>query len=87
MDKDKPKRCRRGAVTMEYVIIGVLIAAACAFGVAMFSRSLFYALDTGARGATADSARAKQAQDIYRKDMIQESKDAKSYHDSMHTGK
>jgi Flp pilus assembly pilin Flp len=87
MKKDTLKRDQRGAVMMEYVIIGVLIAAACAFAVVMFSRSLLYAFDTGARGTTADSARAKTSQEDYRKDITQESKDAKSYHDSMHTGK
>lgn len=87
MKKATLKRGQRGAVMMEYVIIGVLIAAACAFAVAMFGRSILYALDTSARGATADSARAKTSQEDYRKDITQESKDAKAYHDSMHTGK
>jgi Flp pilus assembly pilin Flp len=87
MKKDTLKRGQRGAVMMEYVIIGVLIAAACVIAVVMFSRSILYAFDTGSRGATADSAKAKQSQDIYRKDVGIDSKDAKSYHDSMHTGK
>lgn len=87
MKKETLKRGQRGAVMMEYVIIGVLIAAACAFAVVMFSRSLLYAFDTGSRGATADSARAKSSQADYRQDVTQESKDAKAYHDSMHTGK
>jgi hypothetical protein len=64
-----------------------MIAAACAFAVVMFGRSILYAFDTGARGSTADSKRAKTSQEDYRKDIAQESKDAKAYHDSMHTGK
>lgn len=78
---------QRGAVMMEYVIIGVLIAAACVLGVVMFSRSILYAFDTGARGATADSKATKKSQEAYRTQLDQDAKSAKAYHDSMHTGK
>jgi Flp pilus assembly pilin Flp len=87
MKKNRPKNRRRGAVMMEYVIVGVLIAAACVLGVVMFGRSILYAFDTGARGATADSAKVKKSQEAYRKQLDDDSKAAKDYHDSMHTGK
>jgi Flp pilus assembly pilin Flp len=86
MRRDKAKCNRRGAVMMEYVIVGVLIAAACVLGVVVLSRSILYAFDTGARGATADSKKAKESQTEYRKQLDQDSTDAKAYHDSMHTG-
>jgi len=78
---------QRGAVMMEYVIVGLLIAVACVLGVVMFSRSILYAFDSGARGATADSNATKKSQEAYRQQLDQDAKDAKSYHDSMHTGK
>jgi hypothetical protein len=53
----------------------------------MFSRSVFYGVDMGAKGATGDSAKVKKSQDAYRKQLDQDSKAAKDYHDSMHTGK
>lgn len=87
MRNDTSIKRQRGAVMMEYVIVGVLIAVACIMGVVMFSRSIMYAFDTGARGATADSKTVKESQTEYRKQLDQDSQDAKSYHDSMHTGK
>lgn len=87
MRREKAKNNRRGAVMMEYVIVGVLIAAACVGGVFVFSRSILYMFDTGARGATANSQRVKETQTEYREQLDKDSKDAKDYHDSMHTGK
>jgi len=87
MNGKTPKERQRGAVMMEYVIVAVLIAAACVLGVVMFGRSILYAFDTGARGATADSAAVKKSQEAYRKQLDQDSQAAKDYHDSMHTGK
>jgi hypothetical protein len=87
MKRNRSKQRQRGAVMMEYVIVAVLIAAACVLGVVMFSRSVFYGVDMGAKGATGDSAKVKKSQDAYRKQLDQDSKAAKDYHDSMHTGK
>lgn len=80
------KSSRRGAVMMEYVIVGVLIAAACVLGVVTFSRSVLYAFDMSGKGATADSTKVKKGQDQYRAQLDEDSKGAKAYHDSMHTG-
>jgi hypothetical protein len=78
---------QRGAVMMEYVIVGVLIAAACILGVVVLGRSVFYGLDLGAKGATADSAKVKKGQTQYRTQLDEDTQGAKEYHDSMHTGK
>jgi Flp pilus assembly pilin Flp len=86
MRYDKANRNQRGAVMMEYVIVGVLIAAACVLGVVVFGRSILYGFDMGGKGATADSAKAKKGQDQYRQQLDDDSKGAKAYHDSMHTG-
>jgi Flp pilus assembly pilin Flp len=86
MSRDKANNKRRGAVMMEYVIVGVLIAAACVIGVVVFSRSVLYGFDVTGKGATADSAKAKKNQEQYRQQLDVDSKDAKAYHDSMHTG-
>lgn len=87
MKENNSKQRQRGAVMMEYVIVAVLIAAACVLGVVMFSRSVFYGVEMSAKGATADSAKVKKSQDAYRQQLDQDSKAAKDYHDSMHTGK
>ncbi len=87
MNKGTSIKRQRGAVMMEYVIVGLLIAVACILGVVMFSRSILYAFDSSARGATADSNATKKSQEAYRQQLDQDAKDAKSYHDSMHTGK
>lgn len=74
-----------GAVQMEYVIIAVLIAAACVLGVLMFGRSIVRMFKTTAQSTTGDhtgahdylenTARPQQGTDAQR---------AKDYHDSMH---
>lgn len=87
MNSNRRKQSERGAVMMEYVIVAVLIAAACILGVVVFSRSILYGFDMSARGATADSDKVKKSQEAYRKQLDEDSKDAKAYHDSMHTGK
>jgi Flp pilus assembly pilin Flp len=86
MRHDKTNSNQRGAVMMEYVIVGVLIAAACVIGVVVFSRSLLYGFDMGGKGATADSAKVKKNQELTRQQLDVDSRDAKAYHDSMHTG-
>jgi len=86
MGRDTVNRKRRGAVMMEYVIVGVLIAAACVIGVVVFGRSILYGFDLTGKGATADSAKVKKNQDLTRQQLDVDSQDAKAYHDSMHTG-
>ena len=76
----------RGAVMMEYVIVAVLIAAACVTAVAMFGRTIVGMLSVAAKGATGDSAGAKETQDKVRADQKVDAESAGTYHDKMHTG-
>ena len=76
----------KGAVMMEYVIVAVLIAAACVVAVAMFGRTIVGMFSVAAKGASGDSAAAKTTQDAVRTDQGKNANTAGSYHDSMHTG-
>lgn len=76
-----------GAVMMEYVIIGVLIAVACLLAVVLLSRAIFYGFDTAQLGAAGDSEKAQKAQSEYRGKLEKDANSAGEYHDSMHTGK
>ncbi len=75
----------KGAVMMEYVIVAVLIAAACVVAVAMFGRTIVGMFGVAADGATGDSAGAKAAQDATRTKQTQDASKAATYHDNMHT--
>ena len=77
---------QKGAVMMEYVIVAVLIAAACVTAVAMFGRTIVGMFSTAAKGATGDSAGAKTTQTAVRDDQGKDAKAAGAYHDSLHTG-
>ena len=76
----------KGAVMMEYVIIGVLIAAACVTAVVVFSRAMFFGFDTAQLGASGDAKKASEAQKNYRGQLEEGIKSAKEHHDAMHTG-
>jgi len=76
----------KGAVMMEYVIVAVLIAAACVTAVAMFGRTIVGMFSTAAKGATGDSAGAKTTQTAVRDDQKSDATKAGEYHDSLHTG-
>lgn len=65
MKKETLKRGQRGAVMMEYVIICVLIAAACVLAVVVFSRSVLYGFDSARRGALVDSQTGGKAREAY----------------------
>ncbi len=73
-----------GAVMMEYVILAVLIAAACVVAVAMFGKTIvdmFGAASKGAAGSHTDAQSAvKAAQDAQEG----RSSEAGTYHDNMH---
>ena len=75
-----------GAVMMEYVIIGVLIAAARVLGIVMFSRTILFGFDTAQLGASGDSKKAAESQKNYRQQVQESQKSAADYHDAMHTG-
>lgn len=83
----KRLRSDSGAVMMEYVIIGLLIAVGCILAVVLLSRAVFYGFDTAQLGATGDSARVDKTQKEYRKKLDETAKDAGNYHDSLHSGK
>lgn len=77
---------QKGAVMMEYVIVAVLIAAACVTAVAMFGRTIVGMFSVAAKGATGDSKDAKTTQTAVRSDQKADAKAAGTYHDSLHTG-
>ena len=69
---------------MEYVILAVLIAAACVVAVYTFGRAVVTGMLVASDGATLQHTEAHSElvqQREYRKQDIQ---DAKEYHDSMH---
>ena len=74
----------KGAVMMEYVIVAVLIAAACVVAVAMFGKTIVGMFDTAAHGATGDHSGAKQTLDSTQQTQTQDASKASEYHDSMH---
>jgi len=74
----------KGAVMMEYVIVAVLIAAACVVAVAMFGKTIVGMFDTAAKGATGDHSGAKQSLDSTQQTQNQDASKASEYHDSMH---
>lgn len=73
-----------GAVMMEYVILAVLIAAACVVAVAMFGKTIVGMFDVAAKGATGDHTGAKSAQTATRTTEGNDKTNADAYHDSMH---
>ena len=73
-----------GAVMMEYVIVAVLIAAACVVAVAMFGKTIVGMFDSAAKGATGDHTGAKEAQDQTRQTQGTDAGTSKTYHDGMH---
>ena len=74
----------KGAVMMEYVIVAVLIAAACVVAVAMFGKTIVGMFDTAAKGATGDHSGAKQTLDSTQQTQTDDASKASEYHDSMH---
>ena len=74
----------KGAVMMEYVIVAVLIAAACVVAVAMFGKTIVGMFDTAAHGATGDHSGAKTTLDNTQNTQNQDAQKASEYHDSMH---
>ena len=74
----------RGAVMMEYVIVAVLIAAACALAVVVFSRTTARGTGVAARAATLNHTEAAERQRDNQKATEEENQKAKDYHDLMH---
>ena len=69
---------------MEYVVIAVLIAAACVGAVFVFGRAVTRMLLTAGSGAALQHAEAKNAMDERVKNTEKDSQQAAAYHDSMH---
>ena len=58
----KPRRIgRRGAVSMEFVVVCVLIAAACMIGIAVMGRAIFRSTDLMSKGASGQGELAATA--------------------------
>lgn len=74
----------RGAVMMEYVIVAVLIAAACVVAVAMFGKTIVGMFDVAGKGATGDHSGAKEALETVQETQSSDAEEASEYHDSMH---
>ena len=74
----------KGAVMMEYVIVAVLIAAACVVAVAMFGKTIVGMFDVAGKGASAQHTEAKSTLDKVQQDQATGAQQASEYHDSMH---
>ena len=74
----------KGAVMMEYVIVAVLIAAACVVAVAMFGKTIVGMFNVAGKGASAQHTEAKSALDTTQSDQESGAKESSEYHDSMH---
>jgi len=75
---------QKGAVMMEYVIVAVLIAAACVVAVAMFGKTIVGMFNVAAKGASTDHSGAKTELDSTRETQEGDAGKASSYHDDMH---
>lgn len=74
----------KGAVMMEYVIVAVLIAAACVVAVAMFGKTIVGMFDVAAKGATGDHSGSKTTLDQVQQTQTDDASKASEFHDSMH---
>ena len=74
----------KGAVMMEYVIVAVLIAAACVVAVAMFGKTIVGMFDVAGKGASGDHSGAKTALDQTQQKQSEDASKASEFHDSMH---
>lgn len=75
---------RAGGVTMEYVILAVLIAAAVVVAVVVFSRSVATMFITASEATTLRETDAQKNLDMRRKDRDADAKVSKDYYDTMH---
>ncbi len=73
-----------GAVTMEYVLLAVLIAAGALFAVINFSRSIFGMIHVATYMMTAQPDKAANALNIYKKDRAADAEEAQKWVDSLH---
>ncbi len=67
-NRRRAPRMRRGAAMMEYVILAVLIAAACVIAVVVFNRGIMRNTDLMNKAAAGRGSRAGEAAVIYQAD-------------------
>ena len=72
-------RGRRGAVMMEYVVLAVLIAAACVVAVVVFGRGIVRNTDIMNKATVGRGSRAGEAAEIYQQDVADDVKEAKKF--------
>ena len=70
---------RRGAVSMEYVVLAVLIAAACVFAVVVLGRGIVRNADIMNKATVGRGSRAGEAAEVYRQDVECDVKEAKKF--------
>ena len=71
---------RRGAVTLEQVMLGTLIAVACLVAVIIINRTLIRGTDISTKAAVGKKNRVAIAAETYREDQKKENIIAKLYH-------
>lgn len=84
MKPGRNRQARAGAVTAEYVLLAVLIAAAVVAAVAMFGRSLVTMFITAGQSASLQETKAVEDLKMRRGDRDEDANFARDYHDSMH---
>ena len=72
-------KMRRGAVLVEYVIVAVLIVAACLIGVVVFGRGIIRNTDLMNKATSGRGVRAGEAAEIYRADAEADMKEAEKF--------
>ena len=74
-----------GAVAMEYVIIGLLVAAAAVAAITYFGRSVSSGMNTMSVAVTGDHAKAGQMSDTASEEAIEGVKSAEESRNKFHT--
>lgn len=72
-------RARRGAVSMEYVVLAVLIAAACVVAVVVLGRGIVRNADIMNKAAAGRGSRAGEAAEVYQQDVEDDVKEARKF--------
>lgn len=79
MSKKHGFRMRRGAVMMEYVVVAVLVAAACVVAVVVFGRGIVRNTDLMSKAAAGRGVRAGEAAAVYQADAEADVKEAQKF--------
>lgn len=72
-------KMRRAATLIEYVVVAVLVAAACLVGVVVFGRGIVRNADIATKTASGRGVRAGEAAEIYRADTEADIKEAEKF--------